>query len=160
MAAPFGASAAGVRALVLDAAANDGVTRIGTARPPRVSDTQIEQWLEEGGTRILFQITGYESLPPVLLDQVETLARGLLHSYAASFLADATHPEKAGGAGRLGDSYWQRYQTGLTELAAFVQLEIEKLRLVESPEVGATDFGAGHSFPPLRDSSAWMQRGF
>lgn len=158
MSAPFGATVAGVRNLVMTAAAADGVTRVGANRPPRVSEPQIDAWLEEGGTRILFQITGYEALPNVLLDQVETVARGLVQSYAASFLADATHPEKAGGAGRLGESYWQRYQSGLTELSAFVKCEIEKLQLSESPEVGPTDFGAGARFPCRRNR--WLTRGF
>jgi hypothetical protein len=125
-----------------------------------VSDTQVDQWLEEGGNLILFEITGYESLPPVVLDTVETTARGLLQLYAASYLADASHPEKAGGAGRLGDSYWNRYQQGLVSLSAFVTKEIDKLRLSESPEVGPTDFGAGGNFPPRCQQNRWLTRGF
>ncbi len=121
MPAPFGASAEGVRDLVLDVAVEG--QRV-ASRTQRVGDAQIETWLDEAAARVNLRVAGYEVAGSAFEEHVEILARHLVQLYAAALMWDATHPERGGGmgggGGRLSDSLMLRYREGADELAAFL----------------------------------------
>ncbi|RGA03660.1 hypothetical protein DI270_017365 [Microbispora triticiradicis] len=138
-----------MRALVLDVAAE--ATRLGS-RAPRITDDTLTQWITEGAAQVAGRIRGYAALAPATTVQIEAQARGLVHLYAASFLADASHPERAAGRARLGEVYWERYTAGLNQLTAWVRDVIDT-----GQGSGGPPGSAAWAFPPPRitDRTTW-----
>lgn len=157
MAAPerFGADPQQVRSMVLSAVA-DGIP-IGT-HTPRIADGQIGGWLDEASGALLMRLpAGWLSLlTPELQDAIVVRGRGLVVFYAAANLADATHPERAGNNARIGEVWWERWQTGVDQLAADVAAQIAIVEAEDADGDGIPDMepyleralGAIHVRPP------------
>lgn len=154
MSAPFGATVPGARLLAVQSLQAEGIP-VGAPRASVYSDDTVGEWLEQGGSRVAVRILRYELLPAQVIDTITEAARGLTELYAAAFLFDATRPERAGSAGRLGGVLWERFQRGLDELAATVRLEIDRVGI--NADESVTGPGAiGH----FRRPSGWEQKGF
>lgn len=143
MPAPFGASPPGVRALVLDVAAEG--TRVSARGPARVSDETLATWIDEGAARVEARLFGYTTLLGAdLVPYVEVEARALTQLYAAALLWDVSHPERTGAKGTLGDALAVRFETGLADLVAWYDVEraVAEARGAEDPDL---------NLPPLQD---------
>lgn len=158
--APFGATRAGVTALVPEAKLVPGDGPL-VAGQYGVTEAQVDAWVDELSESVAMTLDGWERLSVVdtlaadgttilvVSDRERFLgsARTLVHNGAASYLEAARHPERAA----VNDtSYaavlWARYTDGLDRLAAWL------LRRLEDPDADVTpepDLHAGplHNFP-------------
>jgi hypothetical protein len=160
---PFGASVPAVRSMVLSI--SEGQRPVGATQVDRVPDDQVRAWIDEGAAEVAVAIHGYERLAGAadqggqdqLVDVIETRARGLVQTYAAGMLSDATYPERAGrAAASYGTTLMTRYVDGLERLAGYVGAELDRLDLLEpDTSTAAADARTGPvaSFPAsfLRD---------
>ena len=158
--APFGATRNGVTALVPEARliAGDGPLPAGKYG---VTEGTVDGWLDELSGSVALRLDGWERLTndPVLAeDDVTVLVKGdrdrlaehartVVHNGAASYLEAARHPERARPADT---SYaailWDRYRTGLDDLAGWLTARLENLDPGDTPEPAATG-GGDYSFP-------------
>jgi hypothetical protein len=126
---PYEATVIGVRARVLEVARPAGaVPAGGTAKPARVTDARIAEWLLEAGGRVsrrlrLIDQVGTSEADPRRL-QYRAAARGLVELYAAALLWDATYPQAAKGD-RYGQVLHDRFKEGLDELVADLAIDVE-----------------------------------
>jgi hypothetical protein len=144
---PYGATVPGVRALVLDVAA-EGLRP--NQRAPRVSDDQLREWIDSAGSTVALRLARLGLLPATSSDgswqpglptqaDVELEARQLVELYVAAKLADVTHPERANNGKGFGDVLRARYEADLTGLVAVVETGVERM---------GSDGGADAIFPP------------
>lgn len=161
MPGPYGATVPAVRQLALDTAAEGARPN---PRVDRVAEITIDRWLIEGGALVTGEIAAFRRLPDVAapgidLTQpiVEDSARGLVELYAASLLADVTHPERATGGRGYGAVLYQRFTDGLTRLRNAVTVAV-----AAAAEAAGGVGGAGSSLPEavFPTSPGWMTRGF
>jgi hypothetical protein len=132
--APYGASVPGVRALVLDVAA-EGLRP--NNRASRTPDTQVEEWIESAGAVVDLRLARLALLPVDSTDPgwtagdvtqaaVELQARELVELYAASLLADVTHPERALSGKGFGAVLMARFTAAITALAKDIDDAVER----------------------------------
>ncbi len=153
---PFGASAAGVRALTISLAA-EGSRPVTSTSPKRVSDDQIVLWLVEAGDLVSMRIRRYVLLPvtddtaliagSLTQTMVVASARHLVHLYAAALLMDVSLPERSGQlrgeSGRgAGAPFMDRFWKLLDQLEADVNTAL--IPSAVDPAGG----GASYRFPP------------
>ncbi len=130
---PFAATVAGVRALIPEATIPDVLP----AGRKGVITAQVTGWLTELSNRVDLRVAGWRRLrvdqntaeaadgTPAPLDRFKGAARDVVHNGAASYTEAARYPERA----RVADSsyagvLWERFETGLAELAAWVDTEL------------------------------------
>lgn len=160
--APYGATVPGVRALTLDVAA-EGL-RTGQ-RAPRVGDPQVEEWIDEAGSVVALRLARLELLPAdrtapgwalgiPTQAELELQARQLVQLYAASLLADVTHPERAQNGKGFGAVLMARFDAAVSGLASEIDTAVERSQLDGGSAVSApapwgigTDRTTGWSLP-------------
>lgn len=154
---PFGATRAGVTALVPEAQV---VAELAPGRRG-VTEAQLDAWLAELSGRVARALDGWETLPdepdPAETEAGETLsdreelilaARGVVHNGAASYLEAARHPEQAGKATTTYAAVlWQRFEDGLAELVDWLAIRLERGDPADTGDglVGAP--GLAYAFP-------------
>ena len=159
--APFGATRAGVTALVPEAKLVPGD---GPLAPGQygVTEAQVDAWVDELSESVAMTLDGWERLSVVdtlaadgttilvVSDRARFLgsARTLVHNGAASYLEAARHPERAA----VNDtSYaavlWARYTEGLDRLAGWLTKRLEDPQAGDETEPEDVNGGAVYSFP-------------
>lgn len=151
---PFGATVAGVLALVPEAKLITAADR--TAGRFGVTADDVLEWLAGLSARVSRTLDGWEQLEAVTTDDADSLpdralliaeARDAVHNGAASYLEAARYPERAGRAGTSYDTVlWARFERILEELYAWLRVR------VDTGEAGAELAGGGapslaYSFP-------------
>lgn len=161
--APFGATRAGVTALVPEARliAGDGPVPAGKYG---VTEGQVDAWVDELSDSVALRLDGWERLTNVAVtedvDGVTTVliagdrdrlvghARTLVHNAAASYLEAARHPERANNVNDT--SYaavlWERYRAGLEDLVGWLEVRLAAPETGDTPEPAASA-AAAYSFP-------------
>lgn len=145
---PYGATPPDVRNIVMDVAA-EGLRL--NQRAPRASDEVVEGWIVQAGAVVALRLARLALLPADSTDvdggyevgvptqvSIEPFARHLVELYAASLLADVTHPEVAQNGRGFGDVLMRRYEAAATSLATQIDVAVERL---------GTLTGADASFP-------------
>lgn len=155
---PFGVTVDGVTSLVPEVRLwnSDDPLPTGTYK---ITATQVVAWLEELTDAVSIATDGWERLsvtPTLDVDGTTVLiesdrdrfigtARTIVHNGAASYLEAARRPESAARTeSSYADVLWNRYETGLTRLVAWLTLRLDV------PEPGDTDPDAGalaYAFP-------------
>jgi hypothetical protein len=131
---PYGATVPGVRALVLDVAA-EGLRP--NNRASRTPDPQVEEWIDNAGAIVDLRLARLALLPVDTTDPgwvagdvtqaaVELQARHLVELYAASLVADVTHPERALNGKGFGAVLMARFTADLAALAKDVDDAVER----------------------------------
>ena len=137
---PFGATVAGVLALVPEAKLVTQADRDAGRHGVTVED--VLGWLAGLSATVSLRLDGWEQLEAATTDELDSLpdrelfvarARDLVHNGAASYLEAARYPERAGRAGTSYDTVlWARFEAGLLELAGWLS------RRVDTGEAGAS----------------------
>lgn len=127
---PYEATVEGTRARVLEVARPAGTAPAGgAARPARIGDVRVAEWLIEGGARVRRKLRLLDSLGDTESDAVRleyrAAARALVETYAAALLWDATYPQAAKDGQRYGAVLFERFEKGLAELAGDLAIEHE-----------------------------------
>jgi hypothetical protein len=155
----FGATVTGVRNLVLDTVAD--ARRPGGTTTPRISDPTVNGWVEEGAGDVALALIGYEQLGGQWAAVIERRAKALAELYAAAFLVDTTHPERAPAGGRLGDVWWERYRTQRAQLKEEVGAALDQLKAQEDGTDTGGDSGGYQTHPiaegRFRPRSGWTE---
>lgn len=128
MAAPFGATVTGVRALVLDTAAGEGLRPATSRASGRVSDDLVGRWIDEASTRVNLRCSGWQYLDSRTQLELERQFCAIVEFYSASMLAELVYPERAGNTASLADRLLARCETLLDEAAALVGIELQQVR--------------------------------
>src|SRR4051812_38659784 len=115
---PFGATVAGVAALVPSAPIRDEIP----AGQKGITTAQVEAWLDELSNTVDLRLTGRERLrsderKAALVDA----AKGIVQTGAASYVEAARFSERAAVADTsYAEVLWRRYQSALGELVALL----------------------------------------
>lgn len=129
--APFGATIAGVNALVPEA------TLLSAPTPGQygVTTGQVDAWLDELSGRVAMRLDGWQVLPTIPVapettsdrDQAAAYARDVVQNGAASYLEAARHPERASvNTTTYAAVLWERFTAGLEDVAGFVARRLAK----------------------------------
>lgn len=150
--APFGATVAGVLALVPEAVVPKAAELNGRKA---VTEEQVVEWLGGLSSRLSVRLDGWERLstevedPELIPDREQFLthARDLVHNGAGSYLEAARYPERAGKSTTSYDAVlWARYVDGLADLAAWLERRLAAGDATNPVRVELDQ--PAHSFPP------------
>lgn len=154
---PFGATVAGVRALVPDAPIPETLP----AGVKGVDAGMVRGWLRELSGRVDRRLAGWRGLrlernadeqaedAPSPREAFVDAARGLVLTGAASYTEDARFPTRSEqNDSRYGAVLWRRFEAGLAELDAWLKAELDTGDEKDlDPATAAADAPA-YSFPP------------
>lgn len=160
--APFGATVAGVTALVPTARLTDTpVPAPGPGERVAVTVSQVEAWLDQLSGRVAMRLDGWQRLPTTIVepettsdrDQLVAFARDLVQTGAAHYLEAARFPERVSPAATsYADVLWARFLEGLTELTGWLERRLADGVLAEDPaEVAASAPAASFPAPLFLD---------
>lgn len=147
---PFGATVAGVEALLPDATIYDVLP----AGRKGVTKAQTAAWLDELSGRVAIRLGGWARLRATVLDgepvdaatpytQLVDAARTVVHNGAASYVEAARFPERAAAADTsYAGVLWARFTDGLADLAGWLERELAEADNVDVVEPGPVDADA------------------
>ena len=159
----YGASVAGVRALVPEARLLDTLpTGPGVYG---VTFAQVEEWLREVTGVVAIKLDGWERLStdptavvlningapagPSDREQLIAAARTIVHNGAAAYLEAARHPERARpNDSSYADVLWRRYELGLEQLATWLAGRLIRPVAGDDEEQPLPVSGVLYDFPP------------
>jgi hypothetical protein len=153
---PFGATVAGVRALIPDAPIPEQLA----TGVKGVDAGMVRGWLRELSGRVDRRLAGWRGLrlernaeetaedAPSPREALIETAAGLVHTAAASYTEDARFPTRAEqNDSRYGAVLWRRFEAGLAELDGWLRDQLDEGDEGDlEPEAAAADAPA-YSFP-------------
>lgn len=109
----------------------------------RLTEDDVEAFIQSVGSRVLARIYRYEQVPDRVREHIHTMARDLVATGAAHYVQAALHPAASGpnNGGAYADRLWQRFQTDLDEVRATIDAELE------NPTPGLSPGSVSGSFP-------------